>query len=230
MWMMQIVLEKKIPLTQDVFELHYKLPEVKTMLPWQFITFILPEIGGRSYSILEIKEDIAILIIKKWENKDGGRWWSLALCEANIWDEFKAVWPAGHFVLQENNTNKLFLWTGTWLVPLYNQILEWLKKNSGEKYQLVFGVRYMSDMFYTEKFEQLKKQYPENFYYHLVVSRDEENWIIKKWYVTDFLSKGVVKQYEEYYICGAPEMIAWCQEKLLELWVLEEQVYFEKYS
>jgi len=42
--MMQITLEKKTALTEDVFELHYKLPEVMTMLPGQFFTFILPGI------------------------------------------------------------------------------------------------------------------------------------------------------------------------------------------
>ena len=40
--MMQVTVEKKIALTSDVLEIHYKLPEEKTMLPGQFITFILP--------------------------------------------------------------------------------------------------------------------------------------------------------------------------------------------
>lgn len=230
MWMMQIKLVEKITLTHDVFELHYKLPETLVMKPWQFFTFILPGIWGRSYSALDLKWDIAILIIKRWGDSDWGRWWSIALCDAEIWDEFKAVWPAGHFVLSENTDNKLFLGTGTWLVPLYNMILDGLKKKTWERYQLVFGVRHMTDMFYTEAFETLKSQYPDTFYYHLVTSRDEAQWIIKKWYVTDFLSKNVVSDYNEYYICWAPAMIEWCQNKLTELWVSEENVFFEKYS
>jgi NAD(P)H-flavin reductase len=40
--MMQVILLEKRSLTDDVFELHYKLPESKEMLPGQFITFILP--------------------------------------------------------------------------------------------------------------------------------------------------------------------------------------------
>jgi len=228
--MMQITLTKKISLTHDVYELHYKLPEVMSMIPGQFFTFILPGIGWRSYSALEIRSDIVVLIIKRWDGSDGGRGWSIALCDANIWDEFKAVWPAGHFVLQENTDDKLFLWTGTGLVPLYNQIIEWLKKNTWEKYQLVFWVRHMSDVFYLDEFASLKEQYPETFYYHLVVSRDEWKWMVKKWYVTDFLSEKVVSDYKEFYICGAPAMIEWCQEKLSELWVSENKVYFEKYA
>jgi NAD(P)H-flavin reductase len=64
----EIQLTKKIPLTKDVFELHYDMGKDVQMLPGQFVTFILPQIGGRSYSILEILNNrIIILIIKKWD-------------------------------------------------------------------------------------------------------------------------------------------------------------------
>ena len=229
MWMMQATLVRKEQLTADVFELEYELSEDKTMKAGQFLTFILPWVWGRSYSILQLAWKNAVLIIKKWETKDGGRWWSIMLCDAEILDEFKTVGPVWHFVLQENPWNKLFLGTGTGLVPLYSQILEWLEKKSWDKYQLVFWVRYMSDMFYLWKFEKLKEQYPDTFYYHLVVSRDEPHDIIHRWYVTDFLSEKVVSDYTDYYICGAPAMIEGCQSKLEELWVSEENIYFEKY-
>lgn len=230
MAMMQVVLEKKIALTHNVFELHYKLPEALEMKAGQFFTFILPGVGWRSYSALDLRWDIAVLIIKRWSKQDEWRGWSIALCDANIWDEFKAVWPAGHFLLQENKDNKLFLGTGTWLVPLYNQILFGLARNTGEKYQLVFGVRNIVDMYYMDEFAKLKEEYPDRFYYHLVVSRDEPQWMINKWYVTDFLSEKVTGEYKEFYICGAPSMIEGCQKKLWELWVADEKIFFEKYS
>ena len=182
------------------------------------------------YKTYNEKIENAILIIKKWKVGDGGRGGSVALCDAIVGDEFRAVWPAGHFILQENTDNKLFLGTGTGLVPLFNQIIEGLRKKSWEKYQLVFWVRHMSDMFYVEEFEALKQKYPDNFYYHLVVSRDDAEGIIKKWYVTDFLSQSVASQYQEYYICWAPAMIEGCQKRLTQLWVLDEKVYFEKYA
>ena len=222
---------QKIALTHDIYELHYKLPEVSTMLPGQFITFIMKWIGGRSYSILELLNwDTAVLVIKKWELSDGWRGGSIKLCDAELWETFQYVWPAGHFLLTDGIKNRLFLWTWTWLVPLYNQILEGLKRNAEEKYQLVFGTRYIKDLYYIEKFEALKREYPDRFYYHLVVSRDEAQWIIHTWYVTDFLSHKVVSQYSEYYICGAHVMIEGCQKKLSELGVNETQTYFEKYS
>lgn len=76
---------KKRALTHDVYELHYELPEVTSMLPGQFITFIIKGIGGRSYSILElIDTKIAVLVIKKWELEAGGRGGSMKLCDAEL--------------------------------------------------------------------------------------------------------------------------------------------------
>jgi len=224
-------LAKKIQLTHDVYELHYELPESTTMLPGQFITFIMKGIWGRSYSILELLwGNIAVLVIKKWGLVAGWRGGSIRLCDAELWEVFQYAWPAGHFLLSEWVKNRLFLWTWTWLVPLYNQILEGLARNWEEKYQLVFGTRYIKDLYYIDRFEALKKRYPQRFYYHLVVSRDESEGIIHSWYVTDFLSKNVVSQYGEYYLCGAPSMIESCQQKLTELWVWEDDIFFEKYA
>ena len=222
---------KKIPLTNDVWELHYDLSLFTEMKSWQFITFIMKWIGGRSYSILEILNwKIAILVIKRWGIEDGGRGWSLYLCDAQIGEEFQYVWPAGHFNLSEGIKNRLFLGTGTWLVPLYNQILFWLARQKTEKYQLVFGVRYKKDLYYLDKFEELKKNYPNTFYYHLIVSRDTNEWIIHNWYVTDFISSNSVKDFEEYYICWVPSMIESCEEQLFSLWIKKEQIFFEKYA
>lgn len=223
------LIEKKY-LTHNVFELKYLCNDISEMIPGQFITFILPWIWGRAYSILSLEWNICTLIIKKWEKQEWGRWGSIFLCDAEIWEIFSYVWPSGHFTLKNSENNKLFLWTGTWLVPLYNMIISGLEKNTTDKYQLVFGVRYHNDMFYISEFEKLKEKFADRFYYHLVVSRDEAQWIVKKWYVTDFLSQKVVWDYEEYYICGAPNMISWCKEKLSELWVNPQSIFSEEYS
>jgi hypothetical protein len=55
------------------------------MIPWQFITFILPKIWWRAYSILKLKWKEITLIIKKRELDEWGRWWSKYICEKDIW-------------------------------------------------------------------------------------------------------------------------------------------------
>ena len=225
----QAKLIKKIQLTEDVFELHYDIFEMKAMLAGQFITFIIPTIWGRAYSILELQGTLVKLIIKRWGIEMWGRWGSIFLCDAKIWDSFSYVWPAWHFILQDTQVNKLFLGTGTGLVPLYNQILFWLAKNTWNKYQLVFWVRYEKDLLYLWEFKKLKEQYPDTFYYHLFVSRDEAHDLILTCYLSDFISERVVEQFQEFYICGAPAMIDSCHEKIESFWVHPEQIFFEKY-
>jgi NAD(P)H-flavin reductase len=199
----------------------------KNFKHWQFVTFILDEIWGRAYSILDFLEDNKfILIIKKWEEKDGGRWGSKYICKRELWDVLKWVWPSGHFLLQENSKNKLFLATWTGLVPLYNQIVGSLEKNNIEKIMLIFWVRKKEDLFYLEKLENLKKQ-NKNFDYKIYLSREESEY--EKWYITDFLDKNNIKNFEEFYICWTPNMIDSSAEKLTKLWIKRENIYFEKY-
>lgn len=218
---------KKINLTPDVFEIHYKSSESFEIKPGQFITFILPKIWGRAYSILEQNKDKTVLIIKRVKEENGGRWGSILLCDAKVWDKFNWVGPVGHFVLKEEDNNKLFIWTWTWLVPLYNQIIKWLERWDKSEYTLIFWVRTKKDLFYTDEFKKLSEKY-SNFKYNLYLSREECEWT-KKWYVTDFLTKNNLEKTDEVYICWAPAMVDSSVEKLKENWINEENIYFEKY-
>jgi len=218
---------KKINLTPDVFEIHYKCSEKFEIKPGQFITFILPKIWGRAYSILEQDWDNSILIIKRVKKENWWRWGSIFLCDAKIWDEFNWVWPAGHFILKQEDTNKLFIWTWTGLVPLYNQIVAWLERWDKSEYTLLFWIRKEEDIFYRKNIEKLSQKYP-NFKYEVYLSREElEN--TNKWYVTDYLTKNNLEKINETYICWAPAMVDSAINILKENWIKEENIYFEKY-
>ena len=216
---------EKNNLTNDVYELVFETEKKLEMKPWQFITFILENIWWRAYSILDIIDNKIVLIIKKRELENGWRWWSKYICERKIWDILNGVWPAGHFVLKENKLNKLFIWTGTGFVPLYNQILWNINNKIENKIKLIFWVREEKDLFYIEKLENIKKENP-NFDFEIYLSKQETKEF-KKWYVTDFLTKQNLEDYDEFYICWAPAMIDSSNELLEKNW--KENIYFEKY-
>jgi len=218
---------KKINLTPDVFEIHYKCSEKFEIKPGQFITFILPKIWGRAYSLLEQDWNNSILIIKRVKKENWWRWGSIMLCDAEIWDEFNWVWPAGHFVLKQEDNNKLFIWTWTGLVPLYNQIVAWLERWDKSEYILLFWIRKEEDIFYKENLEKLSKKFI-NFKFQIYLSR-EESEESKKWYVTEYLTKENLENINESYICGAPSMVESAISKLTENWINKENIYFEKY-
>ena len=225
--MLHFTLIEKKQLTHDVFELIFQWENEINMKPGQFITFILDSIWWRAYSVLESKWNTISFIVKKRETDNGWRWWSAYICDLKVWDIIKWVWPAGHFTLKENSKNKLFIWTWTWLVPLYNQILWSIEQKQECKLTLVFWVRTLKDTFYIEKFEEIQKKYP-NFDFTILLSK-EKSELYQKWYVTDFLSLENIESFEEYYICWTPAMIDSTVEKLKKLWVDEENIFLERY-
>lgn len=235
--MQNFKLINKINLTHNVYEMDFEAEWEISMKPWQFITFILDKIGWRAYSILSIEWKVLKLIIKKRELEDWWRWWSKFICEANIWDLFKWVWPAWHFNLVDNNDAKLFIWTGTWLVPLYNMFIHALE-NSTANIHFTFGLREEKDVFYIDELNKLKDKY-SNFDFHIYISRvkdlhefkiEQKTKNINSWYTTNFLTKDNVSEYKEVYICWAPMMIEATVEKLEKLWFKNwENIFFEKF-
>lgn len=220
------LIEKKA-LTHDVFELVFETDEKFVIKSWQFITFLLDKIWWRAYSILSLEKEKVSFIIKKRELENGWRWWSKFICELKIGETLKWVWPAGHFLLQENNKNKLFIWTGTWIVPLWNQINWSLKENIDYKSKLLFWLKTKDDVFYEEELKKLKEK-NKNFDYDICLSRENLD-LYHKWYTVDLIDKNTIKEFEEFYICWAPAMIDSTIEKLKNLWVSEENIFFEKY-
>jgi len=217
------LIEKK-NLTHDVYEIVFKWEHKLTMKPGQFITFLLPNLWWRAYSILELDDLNIKLIIKRIEN---GRWWSKFICDSLVWDVLKWVWPAWHFVLQENLKNKLFIWTWTGFVPLYNQIISAIEKNLWTKLKLIFWVREEKDLFYIEELNKLKQK-NANFDFDIYLSREKIDWY-NNWYTSDFLIKKNIEEFEEFYICWAPNMIESSIEILKNLWINEENIFIEKY-
>ena len=232
------LIEKK-ELAPKIFELTFETKENFTIIPGQFITFLLDKIWWRAYSILKQNWNKTTLIIKKREIEDGWRWWSKYICEREIWDVLKWVWPAWHFTLKENSKNKLFIWTGTGFVPLYNMIIWALEKKLDSKLFLTFWVRTRKDLFYLEELKRLKKQ-NQNFDFAIYISREKDlldfelenpDVQIFSWYTTNFLTPYNIKtnNFEEIYICWAPKMIEWTQKKLEKIWFNKENIFFEKY-
>ncbi len=201
MWLEKFKLIKKEKLTHDVYELIFELENKVNMIPGQFITFILPKLWGRAYSILAIKRKKLTLIIKRREE---WRWWSKYICDLKVWSILNWVWPAGHFVLRKTNKNKMFFWTWTWFVPLFNQISGSLKINLNCKLKLIFWLRYKKDIFYLEKLEQLKKE-NKNFDYLLYLSREKTDFT-NYWYIIDFINLENIKWFEEFIFA---EYILW---------------------
>lgn len=220
-------LTEKKSLTWDIFELTFEAKESFDFISGQFITFVIPSIWGRAYSVLKTDWNKITLIIKKRLIENGGRGWSSLICDLNIWDILNGTNPAWHFTLQNNNKNKLFIWTWTWFVPLYNQIIHSIENNLDCNLKLLFWARTLSDLFYITELEKLKIQ-NNNFDFEVFLSR-ETNTSHNSGYVTDYLTEENIKKFENYYICWIPALINSSIKILSENWIKSENIFTEKY-
>lgn len=214
------LIDKK-ELTHDVFELVFESQNEEKVEAWQFITFKLSA-WMRAYSISDNNWKRYSFIIKRLEN---WKWWSKEICDLELWNEIFWMWPVWHFVLKENDKDKLFLWTWTGFAPLYFQIKKAIESWDKTQKLFIFWIREEKDLFYLDELEKFKKL-DKNFDYKIYLSREEKK-PYKKWYITDFLTKENIENYEDFYICWSPAMVTDAKEKLQILW--KKEVFFEMY-
>ncbi len=215
---------RKKELTHDVFELEYSCSDLMTELPLagQYVMFQLTPWLNRSYSFASYTQTTFTLIIKKIPLGKG----SPMICDASLWDVFSGILPLGHFVLKSHEASRCFIGTGTGFAPLYAMILELDKAGIPWKNTFLYGVREERDGFYTEEMIKLEATFGLDF--ELFFSRDEKSYA-RKWYVTDWITPENIWKFEEFYICGSPEMVKSARERLESLGIKKESIFFEQY-
>lgn len=225
MWFNNFTLISKKNLTSDVFELIYEAEKDFDIIPGQFITFLLPKTWfWRAYSVLFKEGKKCFFIIKRLEN---GRGWSKEICDYGTGEVLRVVWPVGHFIDTKKEVNKLFIWTGTGMVPLYFIVKILLENGFQKNLKIILGNRTKEDLYYISQFQEFKNKYL-NFDFEVFLSREEVMWY-NEWYVGDFLTWENIKKFEEYYLCGNPNMVDEIVLKLKNSGVNDENILREKY-
>ena len=85
--------------------------------------------------------------------------------------------------------------------------------HEGREIYLVYGTRYIEDMYYQEEFERTAHEFP-NFHYVMTLSRPPESWKGEKGYVQDKVRELLMKRQSDQrsnldaYICGLNDMVS----------------------
>lgn len=212
---------KKEKLTPDVFKLVFNSNWIKKITPWEFITFLLPKTWfGRAYSIFDFENWNIYFIIKRLEN---GRWWSKELCDYDEWIVLRWVWPTWHFKIKDETKNSLFIWTWTWIVPLFFMAKNILNSNSFLK--ILWWNRKKKDLYIIKELDELVWN---SFNYDLVLSQ-EKLYNYNYLRVWDLLTWEYIKDFTYFYICWNLNMVNDVIEKLQTLWIEQDKIITEKY-
>ncbi len=204
-------------LNDDILEMILEIEGKLEFKPWQRALIWYQDEQWefkRAYSIADHQVDwqktlitLCIKLLEKWR-------WSTILRDTKQSDELAwwGIW--GHFVLQENNTDKVFIWTGTGLVPIYN-----MAKNCNSNKTLIYSTPYQKEIFYEDKIKNIT-----DLKYEIHITREEIQGY--KFGRFDLDSYDFDNQ-TEFYICGNPHMVKATVEKLKELWMTK--IFFEQF-
>ncbi len=146
--------------------------------------------------------------------------------------------PYGEFFIKPTKREMVYIGGGAGMAPLRSHIFHLFHtlKTRDRKVSYWYGGRSLRELFYTEDFTTIEKEFP-NFSYHIALSEPlpEDNWTG----LTGFIHQAVMDNYLknhpepeeiEYYLCGPPMMLQAVMKMLDDLGVPEENIAFDDFG
>ncbi len=145
--------------------------------------------------------------------------------------------PYGEFFIKPGNKEMVYIGGGAGMAPLRSHIFHLFKtEKTKRKVSYWYGARSLRELFYTEQFREIEKEFP-NFNYHIALSEPlpEDNWDGPVGFIHQVVYENYLKNHPEpeeceYYMCGPPQMLAAVLNMLDELGVPDENIAFDDFG
>jgi Na+-transporting NADH:ubiquinone oxidoreductase subunit F len=157
--------------------------------------------------------------------------------------------PYGEFFIKPTKKEMVYIGGGAGMAPLRSHIFHLFHtlKTKDRKVSYWYGGRSVRELFYTEDFRDIEKDF-DNFNYYIALSNatEEDNWKTKADIndkagdgFTGFIHQVLYEEYLknhpepeeiEYYLCGPPLMLQAALKMLDELGVPEENIAFDDFG
>jgi Na+-transporting NADH:ubiquinone oxidoreductase subunit F len=146
--------------------------------------------------------------------------------------------PYGDFHIKRTNKEMIYIGGGAGMAPLRSHLFHLFhtEKEKQRKVSFWYGGRSLREVFYTEQFRDIEKDYP-NFEYHIALSEPlpEDNWTGYTGFIHNVLFENYLKFHSEpeeveYYLCGPPMMNAAVFKMLDDLGVPPENIAFDDFG
>lgn len=174
---------------------------------------------------------------KGWMNVNPG------ICSSYVFtrkpgDKVVISGPYGEFHIKHTKREMLYIGGGAGMAPLRSHIFHLFhtEKTKDRKVSYWYGGRSSRELFYTEDFREIEREYP-NFKYHIALSEPlpEDNWTGPVGFIHQVVLENYLKNHPEpeeieYYLCGPPLMLSAVQKMLGDLGVPEENIAFDDFG
>ncbi len=155
--------------------------------------------------------------------------------------------PYGEFFINESDAEMLYVGGGAGMAPMRSHLYELFRTlKTDRKVTYWYGGRSKRELFYTEHFRALERDFP-NFKFHLALSEplEEDNWKVKEslddpgdgfvGFIHQVVIDNYLKYHEEpedieFYFCGPPLMNKAVQQMTEDFGVPPENVRFDDFG
>ncbi len=152
-------------------------------------------------------------------------------------DKITISGPYGEFHIKDTQNEMIYIGGGAGMAPLRSHIFHLFHTlKTGRKVSYWYGARSKREMFYTEDFEAIEREFP-NFKYHVALSEPlpEDNWTGFKGFIHQVVHDHYLKNHKnvdqiEFYLCGPPMMLSAVQKMLGDLGVEQDQIAFDDFG
>jgi Na+-transporting NADH:ubiquinone oxidoreductase subunit F len=153
-------------------------------------------------------------------------------------DKVNIAGPFGDFHIKPTDREMIYIGGGAGMAPLRSHLFHIFhtQKERDRKVSFWYGGRSSKEVFYTNHFRHIEKEFP-NFQYNIALSEPlpEDNWTGDTGFIHNVLFEKYLKHHEapediEYYICGPPMMNAAVFKMLDELGVPLENIAFDDFG
>ncbi len=220
-----------------------------------------PEPIFRAYSMANHPAEGNIIMLNiriatpPWDRANN-RWMAVnpGICSSFVFsrkkgDKVTISGPYGEFFIKNTKREMIYVGGGAGMAPLRSHIFHLFHtlKTTDRKVSFWYGGRSRRELFYTEQFRKIEKEFP-NFRYYIALSEPlaEDGWTVKKNIddttgegFTGFIHKVLIDNYLgkhsepediEFYFCGPPMMNAAVVKMCDDFGVPEENVAFDDFG
>ncbi|CAG9981430.1 unnamed protein product [Clonostachys byssicola] len=210
------VVVSKAALTPFIWRLELELEEKVKFIPGQFASLLVAPFEWRSYSIASSEENLLSLLISTRTGGEGSK----SVEEIEIGARTEVELPFGSFRLRQNDNRKIFVATGTGIVPFLPMFAAMKAAGDLESSELYFGCRYEKEDI-THGLSPLPKT-------TVCVSGENAAKDFFQGRVTAALGALTFDaEATDFYLCGSPAMVNDCQVLLTKAGA--KQIYTEPY-
>jgi Na+-transporting NADH:ubiquinone oxidoreductase subunit F len=146
--------------------------------------------------------------------------------------------PFGEFHIKPTKNEMVYIGGGAGMAPLRSHLFHLFhtEKETERKITYWYGGRSLKEVFYTEQFRAIEKEFP-NFQYNIALSEPlpEDNWTGYTGFIHNVLYENYLKFHSEpedieYYLCGPPMMNAAVFKMLDDLGVPRDNIAFDDFG